>query len=88
MKDALLPNDRGARERPLTRNDMADFLALNADTLSRIMSRLKSKGLIAAIGRRRLIILEPRKLCGQGPVGAALLEMHSRRKEEDLSHAV
>ncbi len=73
---------------PLTRNDMADFLALNADTLSRIMSRLKSKGLIAAIGRRRLIILEPRKLCGQGPVGAALLERYGRRENDAESLAV
>jgi hypothetical protein len=73
---------------PLTRKDMADFLALNADTLSRIMSRLKSKGLITAIGRGRLIIRKPRELCGEGPVGAALLEMYGRREDEDLSHAV
>ena len=73
---------------PLTRKDMADFLALNADTLSRIMSRLKSKGLITAIGRGRLVIREPRELCGEGPVGAALLEMYGRRAEEDQSLAV
>lgn len=73
---------------PLTRKDMANFLALNADTLSRIMTRLKSKGLITAIGRGRLVIREPRELCGDGPVGAALLAMYSRREEKDLSHAV
>jgi len=29
-----------------------------------------------------LIILEPRKLCGQGPAGAALLEMYGRREND------
>ncbi len=52
------------------------------------MSRLKSKGLITAIGRERLIIREPRELCGEGPVGAALLEMYGRRENEDRSLTV
>ncbi len=40
-------------ELPLTRADMADYLALNADTLSRIMSRFRTEGALrvpAAIG--------------------------------------
>ena len=31
---------------PLTRTDIADYLALNADTLSRITSRFKARGLL------------------------------------------
>ena len=36
----------------------------------------------------RLIIREPRELCGEGPVGAALLEMYGRRENEDRSLTV
>jgi CRP-like cAMP-binding protein len=42
-------------EMPFSRKDMADYLALNPDTVSRIMSRLRIKGLLARATRGRLI---------------------------------
>lgn len=39
---------------PLTRVDAASYLALNADTLSRIMSRFRSNGVVLRSGRSRI----------------------------------
>jgi CRP-like cAMP-binding protein len=41
---------------PMSRADIADHLALNPDTVSRLMSRLESKGLIARTGRHTIEI--------------------------------
>lgn len=43
---------QGARlEVPMTRADMADYLGLTLETVSRIMSRLISRGVISPVGR-------------------------------------
>lgn len=41
-------------EMPMSRTDIADHLALNADTVSRIVSRMRSKGLISVSARNSL----------------------------------
>ena len=43
-----------AFDMPLTRSDIADHLALNSDTVSRIVSRLRARGAISMTGRHRL----------------------------------
>jgi CRP-like cAMP-binding protein len=43
-----------AFDMPLTRADIADHLALNSDTVSRIFSRLRAGGVISTTGRHRL----------------------------------
>jgi CRP-like cAMP-binding protein len=43
-----------AFDMPLTRSDIADHLALNSDTVSRIVSRLRARGAITITGRYRL----------------------------------
>lgn len=63
-------------ELPLARADIADYLALNADTLSRIMSRLKAKGLITLHKRGHALARDFGALCGESPIGQALVEMH------------
>lgn len=47
-----------AVEVPFSRCDIANFLALNPDTLSRIFSRLKAGGFIRTSGRRGVEILD------------------------------
>jgi CRP-like cAMP-binding protein len=61
---------------PLSRTDIADHLALNADTLSRIMSRLKTRGLIAQTGRTRAVIPDWTRLCELTPVADTVLALH------------
>lgn len=61
-----------AFELPLTRSDIADHLSLNADTLSRIMSRLKGSGIFHTAGRRRVVISDWQALCALTPIADML----------------
>lgn len=63
-------------ELPLARADIADYLALNADTVSRIMSRLKVKGHITLHKRGHALTRNFEALCGESPIGKTLIEMH------------
>jgi CRP-like cAMP-binding protein len=69
-------------EVPLSRTDVADYLALNADTLSRIMSRLKARGLVAQTGRGRAVVPDWEALCRQSPIANALRALHGRPTSE------
>jgi len=60
-------------EIPFSRSDIANFLALNPDTLSRIFSRLKSLGLVKSSGRRSIEILCLSGLSKLSPAGLGLL---------------
>jgi hypothetical protein len=59
-------------EVPLSRTDMADYLALNADSLSRIMSRFRAGGLIATPRRNLAIAKSLDALLAATPLGTAL----------------
>jgi CRP/FNR family transcriptional regulator len=49
-------------EIPMTRLDMADYLGLTIETVSRTMTKLTSRGMIAASGRRAVVIRDLAKL--------------------------
>lgn len=59
-------------EMPLSRNDMADYLALNPDTLSRLMSRLRSRGVLSMPNRSRVIVRDFDALAKLSPLADAL----------------
>lgn len=67
-----------AFEVPLSRAEIAEYLALNPDTLSRIMSRLKGRGLLVQTGRNRAVVQDWQGLCAQSPMAEALIKLHSR----------
>jgi len=58
---------------PISRTDLAHHLALNPDTLSRIVSRFKARGLIAMPNRRSFRILDTAGLAELSPVGRSLM---------------
>lgn len=60
---------------PLSRGDMADYLALNPDTLSRLFTRLKSRGLIATPTRSLVTIHDLAAVKRLTPLAAALSQM-------------
>ncbi|HRY06507.1 MAG TPA: Crp/Fnr family transcriptional regulator [Hyphomicrobiaceae bacterium] len=69
----------GARtfDLPLSRTDMADYLSLNADTLSRIMSRLRHSGVLGLVGRGRAYAPDFSALCQMSPVAGTINSLHS-----------
>lgn len=76
---AGVPSAHGmAFDMHLSRNDIADYLALNPDTLSRIMSRLKARGIVAQTGRTRAIVPNWEALCAESPLAGTLTALHSQ----------
>jgi len=63
---------------PLSRADIADYLALNPDTLSRIMSRLKGRGLLLQMGHNRAVVQDWDAMRAQSPVADALIALHGK----------
>lgn len=63
-------------EIPLSRNDMADYMALNPDTLSRLVSRLRASGLVSMPSRSRANIRDLAALEAMTPLAKALHELH------------
>ena len=61
---------------PLSRTDMADYLGLNADTLSRTMSRLRSNGLLSHPDRHRASVPDIADLAQLTPAAHSLMALH------------
>jgi CRP-like cAMP-binding protein len=59
-------------EIPLSRNDMADYMALNPDTLSRLVSRLRASGLITMPTRSRATVRDLAALEALTPLAQAM----------------
>ena len=57
---------------PLSRTDMADYLGLNADTLSRTISRLRASGLVSHPERRRVLVHDLEALAALTPAAPSL----------------
>jgi CRP-like cAMP-binding protein len=56
MKERAAGN--GIVELPMSRYDIADYLSISVETVSRSLTALRSKGLIALIGKRRIKIVD------------------------------
>ena len=68
-----------AIELPLTRTEIAHYLALNADTLSRLVSRFKADGLIAQKSRHQISLKNWRAIADMCPVSPALIALERNR---------
>src|SRR5690606_24375956 len=63
-------------EMPLSRVDIAEYLALNADTVSRIVSRLRAKGLVVPASRHHLVCPRFEELAASCPLAPTITRMH------------
>src|SRR5258705_3767584 len=54
---------------PLTRYDVADYLALSVETVSRCLTALRQRGVISLSGPRQIGIVDPDALVDQRDVG-------------------
>lgn len=68
---------------PLNRTDMADYLGLNADTLSRTISRLRGKGLLSHPERQRALIRDFNALAALTPAAQSLGALCAARAGQD-----
>lgn len=76
-------------ELPFNRKDVADYLGLNPDTLSRIMSRLRAAGLIGHSERNRAVVRDFAGLAARSPAARSLIEISGARRDAvPLSRAV
>jgi CRP/FNR family transcriptional regulator len=71
--------DAVAIDLPLTRTQIAQYLALNPDTLSRLMSRFKADGLIWQKSRHQISLRNLPAVSAMCPVTAALLAIERNR---------
>jgi CRP/FNR family nitrogen fixation transcriptional regulator len=53
---------------PMSRQDMADYLGLTIETISRMLGRLQAEGLVEFVGARRYRIRRPGALAGMAGV--------------------
>jgi len=60
---------------PLSRSQMADYLGINADTRSRVMSSLRSRELIGQQPRKRTLTCKLEPLAGLTPAAAPLMKL-------------
>jgi CRP/FNR family transcriptional regulator len=66
-------------ELPLSRTEIARYLALNADTLSRLMSRFKADGLVTQNRRHQISLRNWRAICDLCPISPALMAIERNR---------
>jgi CRP/FNR family transcriptional regulator, anaerobic regulatory protein len=71
-----------AFEMPLDRKEIAFYLGLNPDTLSRIMSRFKTAGLIVQPERSRAVVRDLSALAARSPVALSLMETSGERRQD------
>ena len=60
---------------PISRYDIADYLALSVETVSRSLTRLKRRGHIALSGRRQIDIIHSETLAGECDAGEGIAEL-------------
>ena len=70
---------------PFRRNDLADYLGLNPDTLSRIVARLRRDGVLGHSARSRALVRDFRALARLTPAARSLAEIHQHRRGDGLA---
>ena len=70
---------------PFRRNDLADYLGLNPDTLSRIVARLRRDGILRHSARSRALVRDFRALARLSPAARSLAEIHQHRRGDGLT---
>lgn len=63
---------------PMSRNDVADYLAMNPDTLSRIMMRLEGLRVIRRLSRHSVKLIDEQRLGQLSPIRPLLLTTFGR----------
>lgn len=65
-----------AFDMPLSRTEVAEYLALNADTLSRIMSRFTQSQILERSGRAQMAVRDWDALVAHCPLAGSIIALH------------
>ena len=68
ISNRRLETEKDVVELPMTRQDIADYLGLTMETVSRAMRKLKSDGIIDIEGNHRVRLLQPDLVADMGSV--------------------
>ena len=60
--DPARPSPAGHVRLPMNRSEIADYLGLTIETISRVLTRLKTEGLIALAALNEIVVMQPQKL--------------------------
>jgi CRP/FNR family transcriptional regulator len=80
LRAGLRATSGGALDMPFDRKEIAAYLGLNPDTLSRIMSRFKTAGLIGPAERGRIVVRDLAALAARSPAAASLIELSEAKR--------
>lgn len=70
---------------PMTREDIADYLCLNADTVSRLLSRVRKQQVFTLIGTRQAFTTNIHKICDMTPLAAVIIHCYGAGQESLLA---
>ena len=71
-------------EMPLSRTEVAEYLGSNADTLSRIMSRLRTEGLLTQPDRHTMFVRDLAALAALSPASQSMMSLRLAGPAVDL----
>jgi CRP/FNR family nitrogen fixation transcriptional regulator len=80
----LASNQAGWIQLPMSRYDMADYLGLSVETVSRALSELRKRGTIALAGTRQFRIIDAEAI-EEGAVGGSLLRTTPSLRDCDVT---
>ncbi len=60
--DPARPSPAGHVRLPMSRSEIADYLGLTIETVSRVLTRLKTQGLLTLAAQNEIIVAQPRRL--------------------------
>jgi CRP/FNR family transcriptional regulator len=73
---------------PFRRKDLADYLGLNPDTLSRVVARLRRTNVLGHSAGSRTLVRDYQALAGLSPAAPSLTEIHRYRHGKGLALTV
>ncbi len=60
--DPARPSEAGHVRLPMSRSEIADYLGLTIETVSRVLTRLRTQGLLSLASLNEVVVTQPRKL--------------------------
>ena len=77
LRCSEIKNNMALLPMPMSREDMADYISVNPDTLSRVTSKFESLRMIERLDRHKIIILDVRRLASISTLAPHFLDLNA-----------